>query len=202
MNLQRDIRSKVFYAKKLPETFPVSKTIRQHYVSQKYDLDAFSSLVSSKVVVQNCWSDWHLTGHCWNFCYFLSPFSSVLYHWIWGELRKLTALSWNKTWYQTSIKNIWVLCMGNMQQFYVHKLKNERWDVKVSVGVFTCHSGYFSQKIFGVSKVVKIIIRKFREHGWVSMVKLSRKIAYGRPANWSWNNMYMVSASLKLKSFQ
>lgn len=38
---------------------------------------------------------------------------------------------------------------------------------------------------YSVSKVVKIIIRKFREHSSVNMVKLSRKIAYGRPANWS-----------------
>lgn len=84
----------------------------------------------------------------------------------------------------------------------MHNLKNAIGDIKVNVGVFAHYSGYYSQKIFSVSKVVKIIIRKFREHSSVSMVKLSRKIAYGRPANWSQNNMNMVSASLKLKSSQ
>lgn len=148
-------------------------------------------------MVQNCWSDWHLTGHCWTFCYFLSHFSSVLYHWLWWELKKLTSLFWNKTWYQIFSTNMWSLCiLGNGQQFYEHNLKNARWNV--SVGVFACYSGYSSQKIFSVSKVVKIIIRKFREHSSVSMVKLSRKIAYGRPENWSWNNVNMVSSSLKL----
>lgn len=34
MNLQDDITTKAFYAKELPESFPVNKTIRQHYVSQ------------------------------------------------------------------------------------------------------------------------------------------------------------------------
>lgn len=43
MNFQEDITTKAFYAKGLPESFPVNKTIRQHYVSQKDALDAFNS---------------------------------------------------------------------------------------------------------------------------------------------------------------
>ena len=38
--------TKAFYTKLLPESFPVNKTIRQHYVSKKYALDAFNSSVS------------------------------------------------------------------------------------------------------------------------------------------------------------
>lgn len=43
MNFQEDITTKTFHAKELPESFPVNKTIRQYYVSQKYALDAFNS---------------------------------------------------------------------------------------------------------------------------------------------------------------
>lgn len=50
MNLQKEIMSKAFYIKKLAESFPVNKTIRQCYVSQKYALDAFNSWVSSEVL--------------------------------------------------------------------------------------------------------------------------------------------------------
>lgn len=46
MNFQEDIMTKAFYAKELPEYFPVHKTIRQHYVSQKYTLGAFNFWVS------------------------------------------------------------------------------------------------------------------------------------------------------------
>lgn len=42
MNFQEDIMTKAFYAKELPEYFPVNKTIRERYVSQKYTLGAFN----------------------------------------------------------------------------------------------------------------------------------------------------------------
>lgn len=163
MNLQKDIRRKAFYAKELPETFPVNKTIRQHYVSQKYALDAFSSQISLEA-----WSKIADVIGIWQAIaepFVISCHPSLLYYTrVWWELRKVNSLFWNKTLYQISSKNSWGSCiLGNWQQFYVHNLKNARWDVKVNVGVFARYGGYSSQKIFSVSKVVKIINRKFRD---------------------------------------
>lgn len=43
MNFQEEIMAKAVDIKELSESFPVNKTIRQCYISQKYALDAFNS---------------------------------------------------------------------------------------------------------------------------------------------------------------